>query len=61
MIEQTTVQIAICPYCEQSITGDALHLMAHGIACRQQWEIRNNNLQNSNNNDSTGNSNGSTK
>jgi hypothetical protein len=35
-----------CPYCEQQITGDSTWLMAHGIACRQQWEIRNNNIQN---------------
>lgn len=35
-----------CPYCEQEITGDALHLMAHGIACRQQWEIKQEQIKN---------------
>jgi hypothetical protein len=35
-----------CPYCEQDITGDSLTLMAHGIACRQQWEIRQEQIQN---------------
>lgn len=38
-----------CPYCEQDITGNPLNLMAHGIACRQQWEIRQSQiLENSN-------------
>ena len=36
------VETVMCPYCEQEITGTATELMAHGIACRQQWEIRNN-------------------
>lgn len=35
-----------CPYCEQNITGDSILLMTHGIACKQQWEIRNNQIQN---------------
>lgn len=44
-------QTITCPYCEQPITGDALHLMAHGIACRQQWEIKQQSIQNNSNND----------
>jgi len=45
-----------CPYCEQLITGSALHLMAHGIACRRQWEIRQDQIkQNSNDKDRTSN------
>ena len=61
MNEQSITQMITCPYCEQRILGDALYLMAHGIACRQQWEIKNKSIQNSNNNDTTGNSNGSSK
>jgi hypothetical protein len=35
-----------CPYCEQEITGDQVWLMAHGIACRKQWEVRQEQIQN---------------
>lgn len=37
---EVKIETVTCPYCEQEITGDALWLMAHGIACRQQWEIK---------------------
>lgn len=43
--EKLTTTIT-CPYCEQQITGDPSWLMAHGIACRQQWEIRQEQIQN---------------
>ena len=61
MNEQSTVQTITCPYCEQSISGDALHLMAHGIACRRQWETKNESIQNSNKNENAGNSNRNSK
>jgi len=44
-----------CPYCEQVITGDSMYIMQHGIVCRQQWEVRNKQIQDNstkqNNND----------
>lgn len=35
-----------CPYCEYEVTGDSIWLMAHGIACRKQWEIKQEQIQN---------------
>jgi hypothetical protein len=37
---EVKIETVTCPYCEQLITGSPMWLMAHGIACRQQWEIR---------------------
>jgi hypothetical protein len=44
-----------CPYCEQLIAGNTMYIMQHGIVCRQQWEVRNKQIQDNsskqNNND----------
>lgn len=45
-MEEQQLQSIRCPYCEQTIIGDALYLMQHGIACRQQWEVRQQQIRN---------------
>lgn len=44
-MEEQQNQSIRCPYCEQMITGDTLYLMQHGIVCRQQWEVRQKQIQ----------------